>query len=138
MTRRANVTRDDRIFSLSSHASPAMSIPMDDDNRSMKWGLYRYCHSSSGESSPTHKMKRNRKKKSMYGEDDYEWAYMYVLFLIVQLYLFVHVIIIMEMETYDGSSNRYYSFLENDRYFAISFIWAIWFAVFSHCFSIRF
>lgn len=35
MPRRTVVTRDDRIFSLSSHASPAMNLPMDDDNRSV-------------------------------------------------------------------------------------------------------
>lgn len=33
--RRTVITRDDRIFSLSSHASPAMNLPMDDDNRSV-------------------------------------------------------------------------------------------------------
>ena len=35
LPRRTVVTRDDRIFSLSSHASPAMNLPMDDDNRSV-------------------------------------------------------------------------------------------------------
>ncbi|KAK8794051.1 hypothetical protein WA171_003178 [Blastocystis sp. BT1] len=62
MTRRPTVSRDDRVFSLSSHNSPAMSLPMDDDVRSV----------ASGDSSPTHKTKRSHKKKSVYGEDDYE------------------------------------------------------------------
>ena len=39
MTRRPTVSRDDRVFSLSSHNSPAMSLPMDDDVRSVAYGL---------------------------------------------------------------------------------------------------
>ncbi|KAK8795079.1 hypothetical protein WA538_004957 [Blastocystis sp. DL] len=35
ITRRPNVSRDDRIFSLSSHYSPAMSLPADDDAHSV-------------------------------------------------------------------------------------------------------
>lgn len=35
MTRRPTVSRDDRVFSLSSHNSPAMSLPIDDDTRSV-------------------------------------------------------------------------------------------------------
>ncbi|KAM7455139.1 hypothetical protein BLSTO_04104 [Blastocystis sp. subtype 1] len=60
--RRTVITRDDRIFSLSSHASPAMNLPMDDDNRSV----------GSVDSANTHKLKRNKRKRSPYGEDDYE------------------------------------------------------------------
>ena len=62
ITRKQTLLREDRLFSLSSHSSPAMNLPMDDDIRSM----------ASGDSSPVHRAKRSHKKKMIYGEDDYE------------------------------------------------------------------
>lgn len=71
-TRRSTLSRDDRIFSLSSHASPIVNMPMDDDVHSLKYDHFGCFYRSSADSTPLQKMKRNRKKKSMYGEDEYE------------------------------------------------------------------
>lgn len=39
ITRRSHLSREDRLFSLSSHSSPAMNLPMDDDVRSILYLL---------------------------------------------------------------------------------------------------
>lgn len=40
ITRRSHLSREDRLFSLSSHSSPAVNLPMDDDVRSILYFVW--------------------------------------------------------------------------------------------------